>query len=111
MLFSAALARLAYSHNEMFHQAAAAYLKPPSNSIVLPASEGGHRSQGASPSATQLVYAGSHPGADRGLRTIGGGSFCRAGLRLNSASGSLGRSAGFFLYTSVCTFCLRYNKC
>lgn len=95
MSFSTALARLASSHNGMFRQAAAAYLKPPSNSIILPAHEGRFRSPGASPSATQLVYSGSHPDADRGSQTIGGGSPYRPGLRVNFTSGFSGRSAGF----------------
>ncbi|XP_024365360.1 regulatory-associated protein of TOR 1 isoform X3 [Physcomitrium patens] len=79
-----ALARLASSHNRMFRQAAAAYLKPPSHSTILPASGAGYRSPRAYPSSTLDV--------EHSIRSNGGTPY-RSGLRVVSSNGSAG-SAG-----------------
>ncbi|KAG0566271.1 hypothetical protein M758_7G048400 [Ceratodon purpureus] len=84
-----AMARLASSHNRMFRQAAAAYLKPPSHSAVLP----GYRNPGYSYPA-QLMYPGSIPDADQGLQTLDGGTPYRSVMRIVRSSGSLAGSPG-----------------
>lgn len=77
----------------MFRLAAAAYLKPPSHSTVVPASVAGLRSPGGYPSST-VVIAGSHPDSDPGLQTMDGGTPVQPGLRVVSSSGSLEVLAG-----------------
>lgn len=86
----AALARLASSHNRMFRQAAAAYLKPPSHSTILPASGAGYRSPRAYPSSTLDV--------EHSIRSNGGTPY-RSGLRVVSSNGS----AGFWHITLLWT--------
>lgn len=90
---SAAIARLASSHNGMFRLAAAAYLKPPSHSTVLQASAGGQKSPGGYLSPT-VVFAASHSTADHGSQTIDGGTPNQPVFRGVSSSGSLEGSAG-----------------
>lgn len=89
----------------MFRLAAAAYLKPPSHSTVVPASGAGLRSPGAYSSST-VVFAGSHPDADQGLQTMDGGTPIQPGFRGVSSSGSLEGSAGVFRITLLCALCL-----
>lgn len=107
-MFYAALARLATSHNGMFRLAAAAYLKPPSHSTVVPSSGAGLRSPGGHSST--VAFAGSHPDADQGLQTIDGGTLNPPGFRVTSSSGSLEGSAGFILL-HFCVPFVRIRQC
>lgn len=88
-----AMARLASSHNRMFRQSAAAYLRPPSHTAVLPAYGTGYRNPGY-PYPTQLMYAGSHPDADQGLLSLDGGTPYRPVMRIVRSNGSLAGSPG-----------------
>ncbi|XP_024383773.1 regulatory-associated protein of TOR 1 isoform X3 [Physcomitrium patens] len=87
-----ALARLAFSHNRMFRQAAAAYLKPPSHSAVVPYGTG-YRNPGY-PYSSQFTYAGLQSDSDQGLQTLDGGTPYRSVMRIVRSSGSLSGSPG-----------------
>jgi hypothetical protein len=86
----------------MFRLAAAAYLKPPSHSTVVPASGAGLRSPGGYASPTVLVV-GSRPDADQ---TIDGGTPTQPGLRGVPSSGSLEGLTGICHITLLCALCL-----
>lgn len=94
-----AMARLASSHNKMFRQAAAAYLKPPSHSAVLP----GYRNPGY-PYSAQLMYPGSIPDTDQGLQTLDGGTPYRSVMRVVRSSGSLAGSPGTSHSACLCQY-------
>ncbi|KAG0604073.1 hypothetical protein M758_10G142500 [Ceratodon purpureus] len=86
-----AMARLASSHNRMFRQTAAAYLKPPSHASLLPAYGTGYRNPGY-PYPTQLIFAGSQPDADQGLQSLDGGTLHSSFARIIRSNGSRGGS-------------------
>ncbi|XP_024397087.1 regulatory-associated protein of TOR 1 isoform X2 [Physcomitrium patens] len=88
-----AMARIACSHNRMFRQAAAAYLKLPSQSAVVPNYGTGYRNPGY-PYASQLIYAGSQQDLDQGLQTLDGGATYHSFMRIVRSSGSLSGSPG-----------------
>jgi len=85
----------------MFRLAAAAYLKPPSHSTVVPASGTGLRSPGGYSSST-VVFPGSHPDADQGLQTMDGGTSVQPGFRVVTSSGSLEGLAGICHIALLC---------
>lgn len=88
-----AMTRLASSHNRMFRQSAAAYLRPPSHTAVLPVYATGYRNPGY-PYSTQLMYSNSHPDADQGLLSLDGGTPYRSVMRIVRSNGSLAGSPG-----------------
>jgi regulator-associated protein of mTOR len=84
----AAMARLAASHNRMFRQAAAAYLKPPSHSSVLPPFGPNQRSA-SFPYSTQFVYAGKSIDSELGVQVFDGAKPFWPAIRILPSGASL----------------------
>nr|PNR35773.1 hypothetical protein PHYPA_021623 [Physcomitrium patens] len=82
-----AMARLASSHNKMFRQSAAAYLKPPSHAAVLPTYGAGYRNP-VYPYPAQLGHSGSYLDIDQGLQSLEEGIPYRPVVRIVRTSGS-----------------------
>lgn len=93
MLVVSAMARLASSHNKMFRQSAAAYLKPPSHAAVLPTYGAGYRNP-VYPYPAQLGHSGSYLDIDQGLQSLEEGIPYRPVVRIVRTSGSSAGSPG-----------------
>ncbi|CAM6047767.1 unnamed protein product, partial [Sphagnum compactum] len=83
-----AMARLAASHNRMFRQAAAAYLKPPSHCSVLPPFGPNQRSA-SFPYSTQFVYAGKSIDSELGVQVFDGAKPFWPAIRILPSGASL----------------------